>query len=148
MEIRFASPADVPGILALLQQAGKAAYQARPDMFRPGAQKYAPSQVLALLDKPETPIFVALDEGKVRGCCFCRMVTYYRDPVMADGTVCYIEEFLGEEPALYAAVEKYARQRKCRAVTAQVWNWDPAADFYEKQGFKTQKLTMETILEE
>ena len=60
MEIRFASPADVPGIIALLRQVGQVHHRGRPDIFRADAKKYAPSQVLAMLDKSETPSFVAL----------------------------------------------------------------------------------------
>ena len=40
MEIRFAEPRDVTGILHLLRQVGQVHHQGRPDIFRAGAQKY------------------------------------------------------------------------------------------------------------
>ena len=49
MEIRFAVPRDVPGILSLLRQVGAVHHQGRPDIFREHAQKYGASQVLAML---------------------------------------------------------------------------------------------------
>ena len=40
MEIRFAKPQDVPGIIKLLQQVGRVHHEGRPDLFRATAQKY------------------------------------------------------------------------------------------------------------
>ena len=157
MEIRFASPADVPGIIALLRQVGQVHHRGRPDIFRADAQKYAPSQVLAMLDKSETPIFVALENGKVQGYCFCQIKTYYRDPVMIDHSTCYIDDLCVDEncrgkhvgATLYDAVCKYAKQRKCHSVTLNVWSCNESAiKFYEKLGLKPQKVGMETILED
>ncbi len=157
MEIRFASPADVPGIISLLRQVGQVHHRGRPDIFRSDAQKYAPSQVLALLDKSETPIFVALENGKVLGYCFCQVKTYYRDSLMLDHSTCYIDDLCVDEnyrgkhvgTALYEAVRKYAGQRKCRSVTLNVWSCNESAiKFYEKLGLKPQTLTMEAILED
>ena len=157
MEIRFASPVDVPGILELLRQVGQVHHQGRPDIFRADAQKYGPSQVLAMLDKSETPIFVAVEDGQVLGYCFCQIKTYYRDPVIADHTTCYIDDLCVDEncrgkhvgATLYETVCKYAKQRKCRSVTLNVWSCnDSAMKFYEKMGLKPQKVGMEAILED
>lgn len=157
MEIRFAIPEDVPGIIDLLRQVGRVHYEGRPDIFRSDAQKYAPSQVLAMLDKPETPIFVAAEAGKVLGYCFCQMKTYYRDTVLADHTTCYIDDLCVEKAcrgkhvgtALYDAVCRYAGQRKCYSITLNVWSCNESAmKFYEKLGLKPQKVGMETILED
>ena len=76
MEIRFAKAEDVTGILALLKQVGKVHHQGRPDIFRAGAQKYGASQILAMLDKPQTPIFVAIEGKKVVGYGFCQVKKY------------------------------------------------------------------------
>ena len=97
MEIRFAKAMDVPGIIELLRQVGLVHHKGRPDIFRDNAQKYAPSQVLAMLDKSETPIFVAVEECKVVGYCFCQMKTYYRDSVINDHTTCYIDDLCVDE---------------------------------------------------
>ena len=157
MEIRFAIPEDVPRIIALLRQVGQVHHQGRPDIFRAGAQKYAPSQVLAMLDKPETPIFVAVEADKVLGYCFCQMKTYYRDSVIADHTTCYIDDLCVDEAcrgkrigaALYEWTVQYARQRECYSVTLNVWSCNESAmKFYEKLGLKPQKVGMETILED
>ena len=71
MEIRFATKQDVGGILALLKQVGSVHHEGRPDIFRSGAQKYGASQVIAMLDSIESPIFVAVEEDRVLGYCFC-----------------------------------------------------------------------------
>ena len=155
MEIRFAIPEDVPGILELLRQVGRVHHNGRPDLFRGDAQKYGPSQVLAMLDKAETPIFVAVEDGNVLGYCFCQMKTYYRDSVIVDHTTCYIDDLCVHEntrgkhvgTALYETVCKYAKSRDCYNITLNVWSCNPSAMvFYEKLGLKPQKVGMEQLL--
>ena len=155
MIIRYACEADIPGILSLLRQVGQVHHRGRPDIFRADAQKYGPSQVLAMLDKSETPVFVAVEEKKVLGYCFCQMKTYYRDSVITDHTTCYIDDLCVDEAcrgkrvgtALYDAVCGYARQRGCYSITLNVWSCNESAmKFYEKLGLKPQKVGMENIL--
>ena len=157
MEIRFAIPEDVPGILALLRQEAQLHYRGRPDIFRSNAQKYGPSQVLAKLDKSDTPVFVAVEEKNVLGFCFCQIITHYQDSLLVDHTVCHIEDMCVEEShrrqhigtALYDTVCRYAKQRKCRAVTLDVWSCnEDALKFYDSLGLMPQKLGMEAVLED
>ena len=51
-----------------------------PDLFRNGAQKYGASGILSLMNAPQTPIFVAVEERKVLGYCFCKMQITDHDP--------------------------------------------------------------------
>ena len=157
MEIRFAIGEDVPGILELLRQVGLVHHRGRPDIFRADAQKYSASQVLALMNRADTPIFVAAEDGKVLGYSFCQIKTYYRDSVIADHTTCYIDDLCVDEncrgqhigSALYQAVCRSAKDRKCRSVTLNVWSCNESAmKFYEALGLKPQKVGMEAILEE
>jgi len=155
MEIRFAIPEDVPGILELLRQVGRVHHNGRPDLFRGDAQKYGPSQVLAMLNKSETPIFVAVEDGSVLGYCFCQMKTYYRDSVICDHTTCYIDDLCVHEKnrgkhigkALYETTCRYAKSRGCYNITLNVWSCNPSAmGFYEKLGLQPQKVGMEQLL--
>ena len=155
MDIRFAIPEDVPGILELLRQVGRVHHNGRPDIFRSDAQKYGPSQVLAMLDKAETPILVAVEDGNVLGYCFCQMKTYARDSVICDHTTCYIDDLCVHEntrgkhvgTALYEATCRYAKSRGCYNITLNVWSCNPSAmAFYEKLGLKPQKVGMEQLL--
>ena len=155
MDIRFAIPEDVPGILELLRQVGRVHHNGRPDIFRSDAQKYGPSQVLAMLDKAETPILVAVEDGNVLGYCFCQMKTYDRDSVICDHTTCYIDDLCVHEntrgkhvgTALYEATCRYAKSRGCYNITLNVWSCNPSAmAFYEKLGLKPQKVGMEQLL--
>ena len=155
MEIRFAEPKDVPGILALLRQVGKVHHDGRPDIFRTNAQKYGASQVIAMLDSSDTPIFVAADKEKVCGYCFCMVKTYRQDPVISDHTTLYIDDLCVDENCrgqkigtkLYEAVCKYAKMRKCYNVTLNVWSCNETAmKVYESLGMKPQKIGMENIL--
>ena len=155
MEIRFAEIEDVPGILALLRQVGQVHHEGRPDIFRAGAQKYGASQVIGLLNKPGTPIFVAVEQGKVLGYCFCMVKTHEKDPVIADYTELYIDDLCVDEAcrgqhigrALYDTACRYAKQRSCYSVTLNVWSCNKSAmAFYQSLGLKPQKIGMEHIL--
>lgn len=155
MEIRFAKAQDVPGIIKLLQQVGSVHHQGRPDLFRGNAQKYSASQVLGMLDKSDTPIFVAVEEDKVLGYGFCIMEYYRQHPVMTDRTtlyiddLCVLEECRGKHigSAIYQHILRYAKQRGCYNVTLNVWACNESAmKFYESMGLKPQKVGMETIL--
>lgn len=157
MEIRFAEPKDVAGILSLLRQVGNVHHLGRPDIFRKGAQKYGASQVLAMLSDFSTPIFVAVEADAVLGYGFCMIKQYKNDPVIADHTELYIDDLCVDEncrgkhigSAIYEAICRYAKQRKCYNVTLNVWSCNESAmKFYESLGLKPQKIGMETILEE
>lgn len=157
MDIRFATGQDVGGILSLLRQVGRVHHLGRPDIFRGNAQKYSASQVLDMLDKPQTPIFVAAEGDKVLGYCFCMIKSYEKDPVITDRTELYIDDLCVDEnirgkgigKALYETVYKYAKMRKCGSITLNVWACNESAmKFYEKCGLKVQKIGMETLLEE
>lgn len=155
MEIRFAKPQDVPGIIKLLQQVGRVHHEGRPDLFRGNAQKYGPSQVLEMLEKQENPIFVAVEGDKVLGYGFCMMETYKQHSVMNDRVtlyiddLCVLEAYRGQHigTAIYQHILEYAKYRGCYNVTLNVWCCNESAmKFYESMGLKPQKVGMEAIL--
>ena len=157
MEIRFAILEDIPGIIDLLKQVGSVHHQGRPDIFRSTAQKYGPSQIIAMLDSAKTPIFVAAEEGKVLGYCFCKVKIYEHESVVYDHTelyiddLCVLEECRGQHigTAIYNEIIRYAKYRGCYNVTLNVWCCNEGAmKFYESLGLKPQKIGMEMRLEE
>ncbi len=154
MEIRFAENRDIPGMIELLKQVGEVHHQIRPDLFRAGAQKYDEAALEALLKDPSRPIFIADQEGKVAGYCFCILQVTENDPVLRDRKVLYIDDLCVDEnirgqgiaTKLYEHTVAYARGLGCDAVTLNVWYGNDALKFYEKQGLKPQKIGMEFIL--
>lgn len=155
MDIRFAEVQDVPGIISLLRQVGRVHHEGRPDLFRGDCQKYTPAQVLEIMAAPTTPIFVAEEEGKVLGYCFCILKSHKGDPVLADHTTLYIDDLCVDEKirgkgigtALYNAVCDYARKLPCDSITLNVWCCNKSAmKFYEHLGLVPQKIGMEKML--
>ena len=156
MEIRFAKVSDVPAILDLLRQVGQVHHQGRPDIFRTGAQKYSASEVIAMLDDPENPIFIAAEGDKVLGYGFCQILRHEKDPVMTDRTELYLDDLCvdsstrgkGVGKALYAAIRQYAAQRKCHSISLNVWRCNESAEmFYVNLGLKPRKTYMEELLD-
>lgn len=157
MEIRMAKPEDTLGILALLAQIGKVHYDLRPDMFQAHAQKFGASQVLARLENPNTPTFVAAEGDKVLGYSFCEVKAFDKHPVMADHKELFLEDLCVDESArgqgigkqLYEFVVGYAKEIGCHNLTLHVWHDNAGAvKFYEAMGMKPQRYIMETLLEE
>ena len=155
MNIRFAQAGDIPGILSLLRQVGQVHHQGRPDIFRQGAQKYDETQILAMLDKPEIPIFIAAEGESVLGYCFCFVKESQGDPVIADHKELYIDDLCVDEncrgkrvgKTLYEAACNHARTIGCYNVTLNVWSCNESAmGFYKALGMQPQKVGMETIL--
>ena len=155
MTIRFAEHRDIPGMIELLKQVGQVHHEIRPDLFRAGAQKYDEAALERLLADDEHPILIADLEGRVAGYAFCILQITENDPVLCDRKVLYIDDLCVEETlrghgiatALYQRTLDFARELGCDAVTLNVWcGNDSAMKFYEKSGFKPQKVGMEVIL--
>ena len=92
MNIRLAEPNDIPGLIALLKQVGQVHRDIRPDIFRPGCQKYDEAALMELLTDETRPIFVADDNGFVAGYCFCILRSYRGDGAMNDREELYIDD--------------------------------------------------------
>ncbi len=155
MEIRFAQPGDVPGILQLLRQVGRVHYEGRPDLFRPNAQKYSASQVFDMLSRSHAPIFVAAEGNTVLGYGFCRMEIHENDSVLADQKSLYIDDICIDEKSrgkhigtkIYETICAYAKNRGCDSITLNVWCCNPGAmKFYESLGLQPRKIVMEKML--
>ena len=155
MIIRFACENDIPQMLDLLLQVGEVHHQIRPDLFRAGAQKYDEAALKRLLSDPDRPIIAGVVEDKMVGYAFCILQEIKNDPVLCDRKTLYIDDLCVDETvrgggvakAIYQGVLDYARSIGCDAVTLNVWcGNDRALHFYEKCGFKPQKIGMELPL--
>ena len=89
------------------------------------------------------------------GYAFCILQELKNDPVLCDRKTLYIDDLCVDEnvrgggvaKAIYQGVLDYAREIGCDAVTLNVWcGNDRALHFYEKCGFKPQKIGMELPL--
>ena len=155
MEIRFAAPRDIPGMIDLLLQVGEVHHRIRPDLFRSGAQKYDEKSLVELLKDPGRPIFAAVEGDKLLGYCFCIIEVTKDNPVLMDQKSLDIDDLCVDEKArgkhvgsaLYDYAVKYAREIGCDTLTLNVWcGNDSAMAFYEKQGLKPRNIHMEAIL--
>ena len=155
MEIRLANNADIPGLIELLKQVGEVHHKIRPDLFRSGAQKYSESDLAELLQDPERPIFVGLEDGQMLGYCFCILEEVKDNTILCDAKTLYIDDLCVDEGCrgqgiatkLYDAVLSYARSIDCSSITLNVWcGNDNAMKFYESRGMKPRKIYMEAAL--
>ena len=102
MEIRFAETRDIPGMINLLLEVGEVHHRIRPDLFRAVAQKYDEQTLARMLTDDTRPIFVAVEDGRVLGYCFCILLVRKNDPVLLDDRTLYIDDLCVDEAKLIA----------------------------------------------
>ena len=155
MLIRKAETNDIPAILDLLSQVLEVHAVIRPDLFVSGTRKYTGEELQEILRNENRPIFVAEENGKVLGYCFCIIQQVEHSNNLRDSVslfiddLCVDEHFRGKKigKALNDYVMEYARERGCYDITLNVWEGnDQAMAFYRKLGFAPRKTVMEKIL--
>ena len=156
MKIRRAQTGDIPRLGELLVQVCRVHSQGRPDLFRADGRKYSDQQLRALLEDPDRPVLVAVDEAdRVLGYAFCVYQRRRGEGALQDMTTLYLDDLCVDEAcrgrhvgrALYEAVLELAKNAGCYNVTLNVWSCNEGAmRFYEACGLKPQKVGMEVIL--
>jgi ribosomal protein S18 acetylase RimI-like enzyme len=156
MNIVKAEACHISGILNLLGQVGQVHHEIRPDIFRDGALKYDETALKALLLEENKPIFIAQEDDRVLGYCFCVLKDYRGSGVQTDRVELYIDDLCVEEAArgqgiataLYRYVKDFAKELGCSHVTLNVWCGNVGAQrFYEKMGPMPRHIMMEQPLE-
>ena len=157
MNIVKAEARHIPGMLNLLGQVGQVHHEIRPDIFRNGALKYDEIALEALLLEENKPIFIAQEDNRVLGYCFCVLKDYRGSSVQTDRVELYIDDLCVEESArgqgiataLYRYVKDFAKELGCSHITLNVWCGNVGAQrFYEKMGLTPRHIMMEQKLEE
>ena len=157
MHICPAEKRHIPGMIALLKQVGQVHAEGRPDLFRQGAQKYNESQLEAILADENRPIFIAEEEGRVLGYCFCRFDEVEENACVNGRRELYIDDLCVEETCrgkhigqtLYRHIQPWANQQGFDYITLHVWCFNESAEkFYRSLGMKNRYICMEQKLEE
>ncbi len=155
MIIRKAAVQDTEKIKDLLNQVLNVHHNGRPDLFKANCRKYTDTELKTLIADDSRPIFVAEDTDGVQGYAFCILQEHKNDNILTDIKTLYIDDLCVDENArgkhvgiaLYDFVLGYAKEIGCYNLTLNVWSCNESAQaFYEKQGLKPQKTTLETIL--
>ena len=155
MDIRLATTAEIPGLLALLAQVGQVHHEIRPDIFPAGTMKYDASALETLLHDPDRPVFVAITDDIVAGYCFCVHKTFDAGTCAVARSELYIDDLCVDEchrrqgiaDRLYRHALEYAKTLGCDSLTLNVWcGNDSAMDFYLHHGMKPRNIMMATKL--
>lgn len=156
MEIRKAEKKDMEEIMGLLRQVNDIHANGRPDIFISGLTKYDNEGLSQIIQNPQTPVFVGIDDkGKLAGYCFCIVEDHSGYVNLRPVKTLYIDDLCVDEnrrgqhvgQKLYEYVKKYAKENGFYNVTLNVWSCNPGAQrFYEAMGMTTMKTMMECIL--
>ncbi len=156
MNIVMAEKKHIPGMLALLRQVGQVHHVGRPDLFRDGAIKYNAEELEALLQDPDSPIFIA-EEETVLGYCFCQVQIVEGNPCILGRKELYIDDLCVDEnirgkqigSRLYHHAAAWAKEQGFDYITLRVWDFPGSAEgFYRNLGMKSRYLCMEQKLED
>lgn len=155
MKIRFAEKEDIDGINSLLYQVLEVHHKGRPDLFYGGVKKYTDEEILGILEDPRTPVFVAVEDGRILGYAFCMFTEVKGSHILKDVKTLYLDDLCVDEACrgkhvgktLYQHVLSFAKENGCYNVTLNVWSCNKSAmGFYEKMGLVPQKTVLEQIL--
>jgi len=155
MTLCKAQERHIPGIIELLYQVGQVHHEIRPDIFRSGAIKYTQRQLQELLQDEAKPIFIAEEDGRVVGYCFCQIRDYTGSTVQTDRKELYIDDLCVDEnfrgqhigKTLYDYANAYAKAAGCQFLTLNVWCGNESAmKFYENAGLTPRHIMMEKTL--
>ena len=155
MKIRFAEKEDIDGINSLLYQVLELHHKGRPDLFYGGVKKYTDEEILGILEDPRTPVFVAVEDGKILGYAFCMFTEVKGSHILKDVKTLYLDDLCVDEACrgkhvgktLYQHVLSFAKENGCYNLTLNVWSCNESAmGFYEKMGLVPQNTVLEQIL--
>ena len=158
INVRRATPKDIPRILELLVQVDMIHHNVRPDLFKGPATKYSEEDLEEILGMEDADVFVSEDaSGFVTGHAFCAHRQVLDDAVLTDVRTLYIDDICVDEDfrgqgvghALYKYVREYAKAQGFYNITLNVYCCNPGAvKFYESLGLKPMKIGMEEILQD
>ena len=94
MIIRRAKEKDLNDINKLLCQVLMVHHNGRPDIFKPDCKKYTDEELLAIIADDERPIFVAEEEGEVKGYAFCVFEEHKNSNILTDIKTLYSQDEL------------------------------------------------------
>ena len=153
MLIRRANENDTGAVLDLLSQVLEVHAWIRPDIFISGTTKYSAEDLARMYRDDDRPIYVAEEDGAVRGYAFCQIRRPSASaPMLVPQTVLYVDDLCVDAwsrrkhvgLALFDHVKKEARRLGCDTVTLNVWEGNDAAlKFYRSMGMKTRSRMME-----
>ena len=150
MVIRYAKEEDIDKILELLSEVLEIHATLRPDVFISGTTKYNKEEIKEMLNNPNTPIFVA-DEDGVKGYAFC-VIKEVNNNNMHKSKTLFIDDLCVEESSrakgigkkIYEYLNDYAKEINCDNITLNVWEAnEEAISFYNKLGFNVRSMIME-----
>ena len=152
MTIRLANENDIDSILDLLSQVLELHYNLRPDLFVKGKTKYDKTTLKSMLNDINKHIYVAIENDKLIGYCFCIIKENKADNHIANSKTLYIDDLcvdkeyrskhIGQNILDY--IKEEAKRLNADYITLNVWEGnDTAKLFYEHNGFKIRKTEME-----
>jgi len=153
--IRYAAIQDQGPINALRRDVNDLHTQGRPDIFKPGFSREFQDHVLPYLRRENGYAAVAEREQRIAGMVMVDYILRPENPYTLERRFVHIAEIcvhpdfrrqgVGEQ--LLDFVKSDARAQGFRRIELDVWAFNDALSFYEKEGFTTFRRFMELFLD-
>ena len=156
MVIRKAQEKDIERIYQLLEQVLRVHANGRPDVFKGKGSKYSREQIKDIIACEKTPVFVADDNGTIKGYAFLEIEDRAETGALNAIKSLYVDDICVDESArgqgigtlLYEKAKELAKEKNCYNLTLNVWDFNKnALKFYEKLGLTPLKTMMEQIID-
>ena len=97
--IRKAKNQDFDEVSALLQNIAILHNEGRPDLFKPGVQKYSQNEFNSKIIDPSFPIFVAEQQvsKKILAYAFCEIIEHKESAISYERKYLYIDDLCVDE---------------------------------------------------
>ena len=155
IKIQFAKDENIEDIMNLLLQVHKVHSSIRPDIFKLGSTKYSNDELKKIIADDDSPIFVAIEGGKVIGYAFLQIKKVENNRSLENCKYIYIDDICVDEKSrgkgvatmIFNRVKEYSKEINCDYLRLNVWKGnEKALKFYEGLGFVELKREMEIKL--
>ena len=149
--IRFANAADLEQVQHLRKEVNDLHVQGRPDFFKAGFGRELQDYIYAYMVSEKNQIVVDEEDGTICGMVMVDWIERPETPYAPARKMCHIAEICvdascrgtGIGHALLEFVRQEARKRGFPRIELDVWDFNDALGFYEKEGFKVYRRFLE-----
>ena len=151
MKIRKAKIEDVEQISKIMQEVQDLHIKNRPDIFKNKKIKEIKEDALEKINSLDITIIVAEENEEILGIAICKVKEVINHINLKDTKVLSIDELgvksnsqrKGIGRLLINQAKKIAKEKSCKRLELNCWQFNSALEFYKKVGFEEQRTMFE-----
>lgn len=151
MKIRESRIEDTDQIVRIMQEVQNLHIKNRPDIFKSKKIEDIKKEVLEKINSFDITIIVAEENEEILGIAICKVKEVINHINLKDTKVLSIDELgvksnsqrKGIGRLLINQAKKIAKEKSCKRLELNCWQFNSALEFYKKVGFEEQRTMFE-----